>query len=1064
MFQVLVTMSHAQRTFTFNVFGRITDSGNRPLCNVSVDLWIYISDRSAPIQFSAISDSNGAFMQTVSHTLSSGERLSYGFPITQFSFHGLWVLQSVAGERIYRASDGLWFGADEKIFRQNQSRYIVRDVSAETRWGGQNSVNLMVNLQLSPGILKNVTHLSSPETPIEILPVNFVQVGGLSSTIYVVPLDHLFRANVTVHIPFPPSWELRSYEFEIAETLPQKETVDITHSIVEGLTNTQLSEIRQGIDGLKKYGFPMANEENQHRTIQRLFTRGLESFAQGDIDESVRLLMNGELTFFSLKDRISSVNSEAPIFFIFFSFFVACLSFILTRLLLPYKERTSASRLRFRSSYLFLLLFIGVFFFFARTQPYLRFFLDRIIHPSPYWLFLGFSTFTLLFVLAIATVSIFTMFRDRLGKLGISLSYCMDGFKRRRDRSLLTILTVAIMSMGIASFITITSTSIPVKRLLSYSNIDYGLVVYPPELKNTFKDYEFRVVLSLNESEEISTYSVKRLGAAVKNPITNSEEFFTVVAANPDFINKYSNFNTSMMKGKTLTSDDDDYVLIGQLVAAWLQVGVDDELVINGYIFKVKGIFDYIKAMESSDLDGTLLFSGVDPNPEMPQTQTFIVGLPKTLGQAAQMEVSKISVTVKEQYRDEIGSIANRIFEDYGYICNAIDNGQVIGYGQKTLSILGWQYQIIPILLVFGQVSATLLASVTEKKREITTMAVIGLDPTSVLYLFLVEAFSIGLIGGFVGYVFAYGFMHAAMNLAMMQMPSEILSNFFGVQPFFLSVFLPILSSVVASVLPAKRAVLSIIPSGEERIRAMKEVKFREGKATLEIPLVVSILEKDFFDKYVEYVFQKYQGRNLGLITRDFTRKESSDGLHYQVGFTYCHEKSLVRSDYVIDIVLPESKIAKPTIVISSSQLKSDQSLLSMERERNALKIVIPALRKDFLLFSEWKKRATPITKLVFESKFQRKAVLEILKRSLNTELQKIEEEAKTYELRLRDYESRFGMSSISAFEEFYGKELEHPEIGEWIQHLENYNRLTNQARVLRELINQCHKMGELDT
>ncbi len=158
---------------------------------------------------------------------------------------------------------------------------------------------------------------------------------------------------------------------------------------------------------------------------------------------------------------------------------------------------------------------------------------------------------------------------------------------------------------------------------------------------------------------------------------------------------------------------------------------------------------------------------------------------------------------------------------------------------------------IIPLVMVGLNVSMVMLNAVYERRKEIRTLSMLGLNPTHIGLIFVAEAIILGMVGGSLGYLLGLGFYRVMVLFGQELMVREKLEWWWSAIGFALA----LTASVLSSIRPAALAVSTYTPSkvkrlklSEEKAKVRKEEIFKvyQGRE-LSMPVKVGLGEKEFF-------------------------------------------------------------------------------------------------------------------------------------------------------------------------------------------------------------------------
>ncbi|HEV7842917.1 MAG TPA: ABC transporter permease [Pyrinomonadaceae bacterium] len=200
----------------------------------------------------------------------------------------------------------------------------------------------------------------------------------------------------------------------------------------------------------------------------------------------------------------------------------------------------------------------------------------------------------------------------------------------------------------------------------------------------------------------------------------------------------------------------------------------------------------------------------------------------------------------REEHRDEMGEVALELARQSG----ALGQNETIGYGSATIrvndpvkltvvrdrinalgfgsfSILDQLEQLRTVFLIMNSalgllggisllvasfgIANTMIMSILERTREIGIMKAIGAEDREIKLIFFVEAGVIGLTGGILGVLAAWGIDGVANRLAyrfILQPQGAAYLDFFAIPAFLWlgAILFAVLVSILAALYPAARA------------------------------------------------------------------------------------------------------------------------------------------------------------------------------------------------------------------------------------------------------------------
>lgn len=154
-----------------------------------------------------------------------------------------------------------------------------------------------------------------------------------------------------------------------------------------------------------------------------------------------------------------------------------------------------------------------------------------------------------------------------------------------------------------------------------------------------------------------------------------------------------------------------------------------------------------------------------------------------------------------------------------------------------TVALGSWASQLLLMVMGGLVVMNVVVNSVIERKKEVITFSSLGASPSFVTNLFIAEGLTLGALGGAIGYAFGY----AASAWLGVSSPA-IRAELYTLTPLLLVLFLSMLTTALGSIVPARSAILQIVPSREILKREVGEIRFDpNGDALIMVPMRIKI-------------------------------------------------------------------------------------------------------------------------------------------------------------------------------------------------------------------------------
>jgi len=334
------------------------------------------------------------------------------------------------------------------------------------------------------------------------------------------------------------------------------------------------------------------------------------------------------------------------------------------------------------------------------------------------------------------------------------------------------------------------------------------------------------------------------LGAPVHHPMvtTNEEgiafakETHAILGLCPEEAGVTIDPSRDLIAGRWFTTLDNEerrnVAIISSEMAAAFNITKEDVESTNPPIVRYAGGFDYtvIGILNSTefykkaiDLDGLPItpfdLKALPALDKMvPPEETIIIPF-KTLTKDYQGFICSVAIKFNNATEDFILNKVKDLYRSTRYYLWASYGGKVWSVSKLAeINVMGWQYQITPLILAILTIMNLLLGSIYERLNEIKTYGIIGLSPLHLAFFFLAETLSYGVVGAIIGYVVGVvgGYVANLVNIG-------IVLRYFGTQA--INTILAIMGGIaLSSVYPMIRTARLVTPSLERRWKLPKPV------------------------------------------------------------------------------------------------------------------------------------------------------------------------------------------------------------------------------------------------
>ena len=377
--------------------------------------------------------------------------------------------------------------------------------------------------------------------------------------------------------------------------------------------------------------------------------------------------------------------------------------------------------------------------------------------------------------------------------------------------------------------------------------------------------------------------------ARLVNPKTRKDwMIYGILGITPKNESIYTHLDEIIDEGEYLSETRDDEILISRSIANGLNVKVNDQVSLDvlgagvSSNFIVKGIINDGKYESLIDMDGEsfgplrLLSDGsirtcnsteviIMSWKAAEKLQEMInVKIPEKTMQFAVLSEIVFQLEEGENLDSVIRTLIHAFTYDVYVSSNGIINYYYIG---SYVEFKGAAELLVPLIMVGLNVSMVMLNSVYERRREIRTLSMLGLNPTHIGLIFVAEAVILGMVGGSLGYLFGLGFYRIMVLFGQELMIREKLEWWWSAIGFAIA----ILASVLSAIRPAALAVSTYTPSKikkikltEKEAKARREEIFKVYQAKeVSMPVKVQLNEIEFF---VGYLFNRLTELKTGYV------------------------------------------------------------------------------------------------------------------------------------------------------------------------------------------------------
>lgn len=448
---------------------------------------------------------------------------------------------------------------------------------------------------------------------------------------------------------------------------------------------------------------------------------------------------------------------------------------------------------------------------------------------------------------------------DRVRLVVEACSLGLRHMKRRKLRSVLSLLTLILITWAIVSFTTLSSIRTVKAKDLPWAASRNGILIHHPDYARRIISLGERMIEDVKARYvDVATIAPRAWLYTIPYPTYNSFKLtynekayegaiYGILGLTPQEAN-VTGLEKTLKSGRWFIAHDTYAALISETTAQKLGAKVGDTINLSSVNFTVIGTIDDQAFYSSFDLDAEQMspldFKPPAWNVHLPTDQMIIVPFETCLELGGVVHQVALSFNDPDIIREKALDAYHRydLFVYFGV------NGESYVYGGETsVTLFGWQFQTVPIILVILILLTTGLGSVAERSREISVYSTVGLAPSLVTFIFLAETLVYAIVGEMMGYMLAMttsSFQSLYLGISL-NYSSTIITN---------TLTFIILVCLSSAIYPAIQASRLVTPSMERRWQLPKP-----REATWEIPLPFTAAEEEA-DALHNYIIKYLKG------------------------------------------------------------------------------------------------------------------------------------------------------------------------------------------------------------
>ena len=463
--------------------------------------------------------------------------------------------------------------------------------------------------------------------------------------------------------------------------------------------------------------------------------------------------------------------------------------------------------------------------------------------------------------------------------IGPIISIGRRNLRRRRLRTMLTLTSLMIL---IASFVSLTSISTGyglTTRRVGRSNWR-GVLLRPGGVM--IQGLEATVDWLLDQPG-VEAVAPKAESMAIPNPhvYLKGRPIYGIVGVDPEAEIWASGLGDILIEGHLPSSDG---LAISSRLAEELGLRIGDKVTLLGWTLRLEGVLSDEGLRRLREVDGSHYLPeklvNISPEGEPPN----FVPTPCEPGEVVILHISKAlmvplvspsRISVKLSGEVDVEAFASRMALERGFKAYASTGGAVYLYQLSSYFEGRGLPLFIPWVILLLNIASITLSALRERRWEVSILSAIGLNPTQIAAVFLVEASILGFVGGGLGHLIGLSLYRLLSILGIPLSVYQKVSALWCLASLALSLSVALVGAAVAL-----KASVILTPSLMRRWRLRGE----EEAWVISIPVRLRPEEER---EFIDYVASRLHALRGGVVKRtSLIRVHRLDGA-YEIEFIY---------------------------------------------------------------------------------------------------------------------------------------------------------------------------------
>jgi len=549
---------------------------------------------------------------------------------------------------------------------------------------------------------------------------------------------------------------------------------------------------------------------------------------------SMQAWIQSRVTYTTLRTTYTDIINTVP----FYAFLLVPFTFLFERLLFHAQGKKRIISLLitfFIFSFIFSLMHPGFILASNPMMVVMAFVILIMITPSIYMIFTYLHKS--LKNLMVKTKGLHIVEISRASASILSIQVSIENMRRRKLLTGLTIFTIILIVIGIVLFSSLSAIKVVRLKATPYPAAPYEGIFIRDDEWDSIGVNIIKLLEGYSDRAKILIRSwlyTRSPGIEAGFRVTHGNRSvycYALTGLSGDYEPWWIHGNFT---GRYFIPEDINVCILPSIIADELGVSIGDSVQLLDRNLTVVGIVGTKFLQATYDLDGEE-FTPLDRT--IPE-QTYIhnsestVIVPRNFIKHYNPIIAAVSVIPYDP--NDIQLISEEISKYFSEISTlSASNGVRVRYFLgDVFTILGWQTQIVPIILSSLILFNVLIANIKAREREIHVFSTVGLSPLHIAFMFLAEALVYAVVGSVTGYIIVMGIWSLVPTAELTLMPINFSSSWVTT-----TISLIMLVTILSSIYPILKASKIVTPSLE---RAWKIPTNPVGDSW-EIPLPITL-------------------------------------------------------------------------------------------------------------------------------------------------------------------------------------------------------------------------------